>query len=75
MSDGLVQILDGNTFVVSDSRGDIEASSTDPTGLFSFDTRFLSTWILTVNGERLNPLSVDDLQYFETLWVPETHPR
>jgi glycogen debranching enzyme len=66
VSDGLVQILDGNTFVVSDSRGDIEASSTDPTGLFSFDTRFLSTWILTVNGERLNPLSVDDLQYFET---------
>jgi glycogen debranching enzyme len=66
MSDGLVQILDGNTFVVSDSRGDIEASSTDPTGLFSFDTRFLSTWILTVNGERLNSLSVDDLQYFET---------
>ena len=32
MSDGLVKILDGNTFVVSDSRGDIEASLTDPTG-------------------------------------------
>jgi glycogen debranching enzyme len=74
MSDGLVQILDGNTFVVSDSRGDIEASSTDPTGLFSFDNRFLSTWILTVNGERLNPLSVDDLQYFQTRFflVPGT---
>jgi hypothetical protein len=55
---GLVQILDGNTFVVSDSRGDIEASLTDPTGLFSFDSRFLSSWILTVNGERLNPLSL-----------------
>ena len=27
----------------SDSRGDIEASLTDPTGLFSFDSRFLST--------------------------------
>ena len=66
MSDGLVQILDGNTFVVSDSRGDIEASLTDPTGLFSFDTRFLSRWVLTVNGERLNALSTDDLQYFET---------
>ena len=26
MSNGLVQILDGNTFVVSDSNGDIEAS-------------------------------------------------
>ena len=54
MSDDLVQILDGNTFVVSDARGDIEASLTDPTGLFSFDTRFLSKWVLTVNGERLN---------------------
>ena len=62
MSDGLVQILDGNTFVVSNANGDIEASLTDPTGLFSFDTRFLSTWVLTLNGERLNPLSVDDLQ-------------
>ena len=59
MSDDLVKILDGNTFVVSDSRGDIEASLTDPTGLFSFDTRFLSKWVLTVNGQRLNPLSVE----------------
>ena len=74
VSDGLVKILDGNTFVVSDARGDIEASLTDPTGLFSFDTRFLSSWVLTVNGERLNPLSVDDLQYFEARFflVPGT---
>ena len=74
MSDGIVKILDGNTFVVSDPRGDIEASLTDPTGLFSFDTRFLSTWVLTVNGERLNSLSVDDLQYFEARFflVPGT---
>ena len=61
-----VKILNGNTFVVSDQRGDIEASLTDPTGLFSFDTRFLSRWVLSVNGQRLTPLSVDDLQYFET---------
>jgi len=74
MSDGAVKILDGNTFVVSDSRGDIEASLTDPTGLFSYDTRFLSKWVLTVNGDRLNALSVDDLQYFETRFflVPGT---
>ena len=74
MSDGLVKILDGNTFVVSDERGDIEASRTDPTGLFSFDTRFLSKWVLTINGERLNALSTDDLQYFETRFflVPGT---
>jgi glycogen debranching enzyme len=74
MSDGLVKILDGNTFVVSDERGDIEASLTDPTGLFSFDTRFLSEWVLTVDGQRLNMLSADDLQYFETRFflVPGT---
>ena len=66
MSDELVQILEGNTFVVSDDRGDINASLTDPTGLFSFDTRFLSQWVLTVNGQRLNALSTDDLQYFES---------
>ncbi|HEX6873659.1 MAG TPA: glycogen debranching N-terminal domain-containing protein [Micromonosporaceae bacterium] len=74
MNDGNVKVLDGNTFVVSDSRGDIEASPTDTTGLFSFDTRFLSKWILTVNGQRLNTLSVDNLQYFETRFflVPGT---
>jgi glycogen debranching enzyme len=74
VSDDLVKILDGNTFVVSDPRGDIEASLTDPTGLFSFDSRFLSTWVLTVDGQRLNALSVDDLQYFETRFflVPGT---
>jgi glycogen debranching enzyme len=74
VSGDLVQILDGNTFVVSDSRGDIEASPADPTGLFSFDMRFLSKWVLTVNGKRLNALSVDDLQYFETRFflVPGT---
>jgi glycogen debranching enzyme len=66
VSDALVQILEGNTFVVSDDKGDIEASSTDPTGLFSFDTRFLSRWVLTVNGQRLTALSTDDMQYFQT---------
>jgi len=65
MTDGVVKILDGNTFVVSDRSGDIEASASDPTGLFSFDTRFLSKWILTVDGHRLNALSTDDLNYFE----------
>jgi glycogen debranching enzyme len=74
VSDDLVQILEGNTFVVSDRRGDIEASATDPTGLFSFDTRFLSRWVLTVNGQRLNPLSVDALNYFQARFflVPGT---
>ncbi len=74
MSDDLVQILEGNTFVVSDRRGDIETCFTDPTGLFAFDTRHLSTWVLSIDGERLSALSTDDLQYFETRFflVPGT---
>ncbi|HEX5741104.1 MAG TPA: glycogen debranching N-terminal domain-containing protein, partial [Pilimelia sp.] len=72
--DATVAILDGNTFVVSDQRGDINATPTDTTGLFSSDTRFLSTWSLTVDGQRLNPLSVDDLEYYATRFflVPGT---
>jgi glycogen debranching enzyme len=74
VSGELVQILEGNTFVVSDRNGDIDASPVDATGLFSFDTRFLSKWVLTIDGERLNALSTDDLQYFETRFflVPGT---
>ena len=74
MAERLIRILDGNTFVVCDERGDIQASPTDPTGLFSFDTRFLSKWVLTINGTTLNPLSIDDLQYFESRFflVPGT---
>jgi glycogen debranching enzyme len=69
-----VKILDGNTFVVSDSAGDIEASPTDPRGLFTHDTRFLNIWRLTVDGKRLTPLSVDDTMYFEATFfvIPAT---
>jgi glycogen debranching enzyme len=66
MGDSHVSILDGNTFVVSDECGDIDPSPTDPTGLFAWDTRFLSQWVLTVNGDRLSSLSTDQLQYFQS---------
>ena len=74
MAGRMVRILDGNTFVVCDERGDVEASPTEPTGLFSFDTRFLSKWVLTIDGQKLNSLSIDDLQYFESRFflVPGT---
>ncbi|MEO3929576.1 glycogen debranching N-terminal domain-containing protein [Micromonosporaceae bacterium B7E4] len=61
----LVSILDGNTFMLSDSRGDVDPSPEVPAGLFAWDTRFLSKWVLTMDGERLHELSIDDLQYFE----------
>lgn len=64
MSLDTVSILDGNTFVVSDRRGDLEATPADTHGLFLNDTRFLSKWILTINGLRPKLLSIDDQAYF-----------
>ncbi len=54
-------ILEGSTFCISDDCGDIA----DPVmGLFANDTRFLSRWILTINGARPLPLSSDRVEYF-----------
>ncbi|MGO8946130.1 MAG: glycogen debranching N-terminal domain-containing protein [Ktedonobacterales bacterium] len=74
MAGNMVSILEGNTFVVSDSRGDINATPTDTSGLFAWDTRFLSRWLLTVNGQTPNSLSTDDIQYFSAQFflVPAT---
>jgi glycogen debranching enzyme len=74
MSGQSVSILEGNNFVVSDRRGDIDASPTDPEGLFSWDTRYLSRWQLLIDDTPLDPLTVDELHYFSTQFflVPST---
>ncbi|MFI2648443.1 glycogen debranching N-terminal domain-containing protein [Micromonospora fulviviridis] len=69
MKQELVNIRAGNAFVLSDGQGDMEVEPYAPIGLFSFDTRFLSRWVLTVDGERLHALSRDELAYFETRFV------
>ncbi len=66
MSRSLVSIMDGNTYLLSNDRGDISAAAGPQTGLYSFDTRHLNQWHLSLNGERLNTLAVDDLNHFET---------
>ncbi|MDG4809853.1 glycogen debranching N-terminal domain-containing protein [Micromonospora sp. WMMD1120] len=63
--EGTVACIDGNTFMVSDASGDVESSPATPVGLFAADSRFLSRWRLTVNGECMTALSVDDSQYYE----------
>lgn len=69
-----VSALEGDTFVVSDRRGDIAISPEEAQGLFQGDTRFLSRWVLTVNGQLPNPLSTDDVNYFSSQFflVPGT---
>jgi glycogen debranching enzyme len=60
-----VDILEGNRFVVSDTRGDIDGTPIEPHGFFANDTRFLSKWIVTVDGVRPSLLSVDTTKYYE----------
>jgi glycogen debranching enzyme len=74
MANDTISILDGSTFLVSDLRGDIEASPDQPHGFFFRDTRFLSRWTLTANGSPLNVLSTDENQYFTAQFflVPPT---
>src|SRR5256885_17072227 len=69
-----ISVLEGNNFVVSDLHGDIDASPTEALGLFAWDTRFLSRWLLTVDGKVPNVLSTDDLHYYEVQFflVPGT---
>ena len=54
-------ILEGSTFCICDERGDIGGETS---GFFAEDTRFLSRFTLTVNGERPLLLSSDKVEYF-----------
>jgi glycogen debranching enzyme/putative sterol carrier protein len=59
-----VNILMGSTFVTSDRRGDIAGTPVTPHGLFAFDTRFLSLWRMTVDGQVPAVLSTDEQRYY-----------
>jgi glycogen debranching enzyme len=55
------RILEGATFCICDELGDLHG---DVEGLFSDDTRFLSSFKLLINGERPLLLSSDKIEYF-----------
>ncbi|MGY0007937.1 amylo-alpha-1,6-glucosidase [Micromonospora sp. I033] len=65
MNPNLVRVLDGNVFVLSEDNGDFEATVANPVGFFDFDTRFLSVWRLTLDGDRLNPLSIAERDHLQ----------
>src|SRR5919197_228614 len=56
-----VTILEGSTFCLSDEVGDLDAETG---GFFAEDTRFLSRFTLTINGERPLLLSFGKVEYF-----------
>jgi glycogen debranching enzyme len=56
-----LRILEGATFCICDDVGDLQR---DGEGLFTEDTRFLSRFRLTINGQRPLLLSSDKIEYF-----------
>jgi len=56
-----LRILEGATFCICDDVGDLQREGE---GLFAEDTRFLSRFRLTINGQRPLLLSSDKIEYF-----------
>jgi glycogen debranching enzyme len=54
-------ILEGSTFCICDERGDIAGESS---GFFIDDTRYLSRYVVTLNGDRPLLLSSDRVEYY-----------
>jgi glycogen debranching enzyme len=76
MPDHFISVLDGNTFVVSDRRGDVRpGSGLPPHGFFSEDTRFVSRWELSIAGKPTEVLSTARVHYFAAQFflVPPTN--
>jgi glycogen debranching enzyme len=60
-----ITILEGATFCICDALGDFS----EPTdGFFDDDTRFLSRYRLTINGERPLLLSFGKVEYYSAAW-------
>ncbi|HEY1367595.1 MAG TPA: glycogen debranching N-terminal domain-containing protein [Gaiellaceae bacterium] len=69
-----IAVLEGRTFMFSDSRGDVAPGSVG--GLVHEDTRFVSRWELLLDGRPLSllksgPVDYDSAAFFLT--NPETH--
>jgi glycogen debranching enzyme len=64
---GLVTLVEGSTFSLSDRTGDISPSG--PAGVFVLDARVISQWQLLVDGRPLEPLSVDVSEPFAATFV------
>jgi len=64
MSERTLSVLDGNTFVVGDRVGDLRSDSGREHGFLSEDTRFVSRWLLRVDGAPLDLLGLDQDAHF-----------
>ncbi len=62
MGTDAIAILEGRTFMLSDASGNVPAGSTG--GLLHHDTRFVSRWELTLDGQPLSLLKSGTVDYY-----------
>ncbi|XAS74178.1 glycogen debranching N-terminal domain-containing protein [Micrococcaceae bacterium Sec5.1] len=70
---GAVTLVEGSSFCISLPNGDMHAEH--PHGLFVQDTRILSGWSLTINGQALEPLAAETKEPYRAVFtgrVPRT---
>ncbi len=60
-----ITILEGSNFCISDQNGDFTFTTS---GLYAYDTRFLSHLVLTINGERPLLLSAGKAEYYSAAY-------
>jgi glycogen debranching enzyme len=69
----VVTLVEGSTFCVSDSGGDIRSDL--PQGVFFMDTRVVSTWRVTVDGEDLDNLAAFSRQPHHATFLGRSRPQ
>jgi glycogen debranching enzyme len=64
---GTLTLVEGSSFCISLANGDIHPEH--PHGVFHEDTRILSRWNLTVNGQPLEPLTAETKEPYRALFI------
>jgi glycogen debranching enzyme len=62
---GTVTLVEGSSFCISLQNGDMQPEH--PHGVFYLDTRILSGWSLTINGQSLEPLAAETKEPYRAL--------
>lgn len=67
LGSGTVTLVEGSSFCISAANGDIRPDL--PQGVFHLDTRILSRWELTVNGQPIEPLAAETKEPYRALFA------
>ena len=70
---GPATLIEGSSFCISDRGGDIQPGH--PQGLFVRDTRFLSRWELTVDGQEPQSLAAQPGEPYAATFLARVPPR